>query len=235
VNPGPTGEAVPLSVFEPNPGLDRETIYNYDIGVEYSVSKELTIKTDLYYSEIKNFIVVPFSSGTGPSTVSFENHPNTAQIYGGNLQFDVKINEYIKGFLNWSFKYFDQKGNRTDSSGEKINFLYAPNHQLSAGTYIGPFYGFSGALELTWQDEYKVPAFWRGIQDLPDKPLNDFTYLNFRLNYSPPFSVLGNNDPLRLSFFLKNILDERPQETLTGVNSRAPGREVFFSAELQFH
>lgn len=138
VEPGPTGQAVPLSVFAPNPQLQPERIYNYDIGAEYQIIDELTIKADLYYSEIKSFIVesIVVRQAPEPTTLTFENHPNTAQIYGGELQFDLVANDYIRAFLNWSFKYFDQRGNGTDSSGQRIQFVYGSQNQISAGTYL---------------------------------------------------------------------------------------------------
>ena len=237
VNPGPTGSAVPLSVFNPNPTLKRESIYNFDLGAEYTISKELTVKADLYYSQIKDFIVLPIVSNAPPavSTVTFENHPDDAMIYGGDIQFEYTLNEYLRGFFNWSFKYLDQDGNGTDSAGNPIEFVYAPEHQISAGTNIGPFYGFRGTLEFTWQDEYEVPSFWRNLRGLPNEPLHDFAYLNFRLDYSPSFSAFGTKDPLRLGFYIRNIFNEQPQETLVGVDSRTTGREAFFDIELQYH
>jgi len=180
--PGPAGNAVPLAVFEPNPKLDRETIYNFDIGAEYIVNNKLTVKADLFYSLIKDFIVLPIVSNAPPAlnTIGFENHPNDVMIYGGELQFDLRLNEFFSGFLTWSFKYLDQDGNGVDSAGNPIEFVYAPEHQLTAGTYIGPFYGFRSTFEFTWQDEYEVPSFYRNLQGLPDKPLHDYAYLNFR-------------------------------------------------------
>lgn len=230
------GSTFPLAVFKPNPNLRPETIQNAEIGAEYRFNDFFTSKLNLYHSTIDNSIVLVSQQLPPPSpgTVASENHPNQAIIMGGELEFLFNFSETLHGFTNWSFKHTEQDGNGVDSSGKPIEFVYAPTHQANVGAYAGPYYGLSSAIEYSWQDEYMAPSFYYGLRGQKVSPLHDYGYLNLRFNYKPPITVHKAKDPLILSVYLKNLLDNQPEETFLGEKSTAPGREVFFGVELMF-
>lgn len=230
------GGAFPLAVFKPNQDLKPETIESAELGAEYRFNRFFTGKLKGYHSTIKDSIVLPivFLPLPLPSTVSFENHPNRAIIMGGELELMVDFSEKIHGFTNWSFKHMEQDGNGTDSAGNPIEFVYAPKHQFNIGGYFGPYFGVSSAIEYSWQSEYLAPKIYYEIRGREFSALHDYGYLNLRFNYKPPVTVYRAKDPLMLSAYFKNLLNNQPEETFLGEKMTAPGREVFFGLELQF-
>lgn len=228
--------AFPLAVFAPNSHLNPEQIETFEFGLEYRFNSFFTSKLNLYHSTVSDSIVIAIRhpDTPGPELVISENHPNDAFIMGGELELLFNFSEKIHAFANWSFKHMEQGGDGVDSAGNAIEFVYAPKHQLNIGSYFGPFYGISGSAEYSWQSEYLAPKFYYDLKGIPVEPLSDYGYLNFRLNYQPPFSVYNVKNPLMFTLYLKNLLNNRPQETLVGVDNKAVGREIFFGVELQF-
>ena len=105
----PAGFAIPIQVFNPNPDLEPEEIRTFDFGVEYRINDRVSAKLDLFYSEIKDFIVLTFNGG-GPTLAGFENHPDDAELYGSELELRWRPLERFTGFVNWSWQEIDQKG-----------------------------------------------------------------------------------------------------------------------------
>jgi outer membrane receptor protein involved in Fe transport len=58
-------------------------------------------------------------------------------------------------------------------------------------------------------------------------PIDGYTLANARASYDLPFVSGPAQTPTRLVFYVKNIFDQRPTETIIGVDTRIAGREVF--------
>jgi len=231
------GITIPLAVFKPNPNLKPEQIESDELGAEYRFNSFFTSKLNLYHSTIKDSIVIVYNEVPIPQAipVSSENHGNKAYVMGSELEFLFDFDEKIHGFANWSFKHTRQDGNQVDSAGNPIEFTYAPKHQFSIGGYAGPFYGVSTAIEYSWQSSYMAPSFWYSLRKETPQPIGDYGYLNLRLNYKPSVTVHKTKDPLMLSVYFKNLLNNQPQESYIGAEKMtAPGRELFFGVEAQF-
>lgn len=231
------GVTFPLGIFKPNPNLKPEQIESGELGVEYRFNSFFTSKLNLYHSTIKDSIVLVYNAFPAPQpiTVSSENHGNRAYVMGSELEFLFDFDEQVHGFANWSFKHTRQEGNQLDSAGNPIEFTYAPKHQFNIGGYIGPFYGVSTAIEYSWQSSYMAPSFWYALRKQTPQPIGDYGYLNLRLNYKPSVTVYKMKDPLMLSVYFKNVLNNQPQESyIGGEKMTAPGRELFFGVEAQF-
>lgn len=230
---------IPLSLFSPNPGLKPEEIQNVDLGMEYRISPNLSLKLDLYRSLVQNFIVLALTLPPPPdlSTVRFENHPDKAAIWGSELEMRWNLKSTIRGFLNWSYQDQNQSGKLRDSAGNRFEFVYAPRHKLNLGAYLGPYAGLRSTVEVTWRDRYQFPAVWNllnsGFTDSSTGLEGAYTYINLRFMYEVPFVKQPLGYRLRLNFQVRNLLNERPRETVVGVNNRMAGREFFGGIEFR--
>jgi len=230
---------IPFSSFSPNPGLKPEEIQNVDLGMEYQLSSNLSIKLDLFRSQVEDFIVLAMTFPPPPdlSTVRFENHPDKATVWGSELELRWDMKPGIRGFLNWAYQDQEQDGNLLDSSGKPFEFVYAPRHKINLGGYFGPFAGFRSALELTWRDKFEFPSFWNflnsGFTDSSIGQEEGYTYVNLRFSYELPFLADRGKQSLRFNFYIRNLLDEKPQETVVGVNNVLAGREFFGGIEFR--
>ncbi len=231
---------IPLAIFEPNPNLKQEEIETFDFGIEYRLSQKASLKAEAFYTELDDFIVTvlrPGATPMDPGEYAFENHPGKARILGAELEVRWEWSKRLNGFVNWSYQEQQRDGNDVDSTGKQIEFAYAPQHKINLGIFFRPFTGFSGAIEATWRDRYIAPSFWYAINpEFPTvAPLDDYLYVNLRLNYDLPyFATNGIKRPVKLTFQIVNILNDRPNESLTGVNGTAAGRRYFGGIEYRF-
>ncbi len=230
---------IPFVLFEPNPDLEPESIESFEIGFEYHFTKDTLLKTDLFYSKLNDFIViVQKSPPMARSTIGFENHPDTALIAGGEAELRTQITSWFTTFVNYAYQDHWQERQRTDSAGNEIEFVYAPRHKFNWGAFFTPFPGASGALEVMWKEKYDIPQFWREFRENNDVDIHvdDYTIVNLRLNYDIPVPSTSSVDrPLQLSVYGKNLLDERPEETvLFGSLQRVEGKEYFAGLTYKF-
>ena len=86
-----------------------------------------------------------------------------------------------------------------------------------------------GAFELQWKEVRRSTDVADRVElhrsDHP--PARGFALANARVSYDLPWTSGPSQTPTRLVLYVKNIFDERPRETLIGVDSRLAGREVF--------
>jgi len=231
----------PLSVFAPNPDLKPEQIRTFEVGAEYQISPTLSAKADLYRSRVKDFIVIAQHFRFGPGQLSdlqFENQADEATITGAEVELRANMTGRVTGFVNWTHQTHDQNGHSLDSSGNPMEFVYAPENKLNLGAYAGPFGPWRGALELSWRDSYVGPRAWylvrSGFMDPTVRPLPSYTLLNARVSYDIP-SRLGTRDlPIRFTLFGNNLLDEDAEETIVGAPMNLAGKEIFGQVELRF-
>lgn len=232
--------AFPLAVFAPNPTLQPEEITTFDLGGEYQISPTVSAKADLYRSRAKKFIVITQHGfpPPAPATVGWENHPADAVITGGELEVRSNFARGLTGFANLTHQTESQSGSGGDSNRLPMEFVYSPKNKINVGAYGGPFNGVRGAVELSWRDKYTYPAAWTFIRSMQGiitpNPQPSYTLLNARLSYDLPLRAGGKDRPLRLSVFGNNLLNKRPEETITGSPNRIVGREFFAQLEVHF-
>lgn len=221
--------AIPLASFIPNPGLQPEEIRTFEAGAEYQISPTVSAKVDLYNSRVKNFMVIGLVQNPPPmpSGLQFMNAPAGATIRGGEVELRANFARSITGFANYAHQ--TQEGDETQTE-----FVYAPQNKINIGAYGGPFAGVRGAVEVSWRDSYFGPRFYYGLNGLEYAALDGYTFVNARVSYELPFSLGAKDRPVRVSLFGNNLLDERPQETLIGVDMTRPGREFFAQLEVDF-
>lgn len=228
-----SGLVIPIQVFTPNPNLQPEEIRTFDFGVEYRLNAGLSAKIDLYYSEVRDFIVLAYA-GARPTRMSFENHPDVAEILGSQLELRWRPAERFTGFVNWSYQEVDQRGDLTASDGRLLEPVYSPKHKVNAGTYFGPFAGFRVALEAEWRDERFGPSFWNLADRSALGVLEDYVYLNARLSWEAPLRIGKAAKGLRFSVYGHNLLDEEVQETFLPIDMTVAGSTYYGTIEVRY-
>ena len=224
---------IPFAVFGPNPDLKPEEIQTFEFGAEYRFSPNLSAKADFHRSRVKDFIVATLAlvPPPAPPAYRYENHPDEASITGLELELRYSVPGRATGFINYAAQSEDAVHNRLDTTGTPLEFTYAPSHKINLGTYFGPFKRVRGAFELQWKGETVGPQMWYLIEsnfaDPTIRPLDGSTLANARVSYDLPFASGPSQTPTRLVFYMKNIFDQRPAETLIGVDTRIAGREFF--------
>ncbi len=216
-------EVIPLVSFTPNPELKPETIRSFEFGLSYQISNTAQVKIDAYDNTTENSIGIAYPR------FRFENHPSDAHIQGVDIEVKSKPNETLSLFANVSYQKNKASNELTDSGENPLEFTYSPEYKINAGVYYTPRDNVSINLEASWRDEYTAPSFWYPIVfdgDAP-RPLDDYLYLNARVDYKPKIMFDANRTPLTISLIAKNLSNERPYETLSGLGGRSPGREFF--------
>lgn len=228
--------------FVPNLDLQPESIQTFDLGFSYQVTPSFLIKTDLFYSELEDFIILSIQKPEEASgTALFENHPDEAKLWGGELEFRGKISPRLSGFIHLSYLNQKQKGDLVDSLGKKMEFVYSPEFKVGAGLFFRPFTGISGALEVAWKSKQETPSFWAGIRSrttgVVDGSLDDYALVNLRLNYDLPlFPTAKSERPLQLSLYGSNLLNEVQEETMLmpSPDYEVVGRETFIGLSYNY-
>ena len=225
--------AFPITVFEPNPDLRPEEIRTFDFGLEYQLTSSLAGKVDLFYSEVKNFIVLSFLGG-GPTRVRSENHPDEATIFGGEVELRYRPSERFNALINYAYQENDQRGTLVDSSGRPLEFVYSPENKINVGAYFGPFSGFRGALEVQWRDEVQGPGAWNFAGGGQTATLEDYTLVNLRLSWDAPVRLGSSAEALRFTVYGKNLLDEEYVETFLPIDLQLAGATYYGAIELRY-
>ncbi len=228
--------AFPLSVFRPNPDLQPEEIRTFDVGAEFRLSPQASLKIDLFQSEVKDFVVLSFiSPPVGPTQILSENHPGDATIRGGELELRWQPSRKFSTLFNWSYQENEQDDTRVDSSGKLFEFVYSPENKLNMATYLGPFRGFRGTIEAEWRDEREGPSAWNfAAGNRSTAILDAYTLVNARLSWDAPVRIGSSDEGLRFSIYGKNLLDEDIEETFLPIDTELPGATYSGAIELRY-
>ena len=216
-----------LAEFEPNFELGPETLETFSVGAEY-MHKGLRVKLEAYTNSIEDFIVIAYPR------FRFENHPQDARVSGFEVDWEWQPSQQIGLFGNYALQRNSRSGNGLDSSGNQIEFSYAPRHKVNVGVNYKPSEALTVTLTTSWKDEFMAPAFWYPIAlGTGPEPLNDYALTNLRVDWQLPWESRGRR-PFRLSLFANNIGNATPSETLVGVDSDITGRDYLLQLQYQF-
>jgi iron complex outermembrane receptor protein len=237
------GAAGPLVLtfarFRPSPALEPEEVESLEAGLDWRPRPALAASLRLFRSELDDFLVfVPTFLPDGSVDLAYENHPDRATLTGGEVELRWQPRAGLRQTLSWSFLDHAQEGGRTDSAGTPIEFVYSPRHALHSTSVLGPWRGLSATLEATWTDEVVAPRLWylvrSGFTDPTVRPLPDVLLVDLKLTWQVELGRGAAERPLRLSLAGRNLLDERPEQTLLGSPNRIAGREYFATAAWEF-
>jgi hemoglobin/transferrin/lactoferrin receptor protein len=131
-------ESAPGNITVPNPLLDPEYAWNFEIGFVKSIEDKLRIETAVFHSILDNALVRRPDTFRGADSILFDGvmsrveslqNAANATVFGFQLSIDAAISKYLKFIThaNWI------TGKETDETGnEQVPLRHAP-----------PFYGSS--------------------------------------------------------------------------------------------
>jgi len=128
-----------LGTAIPNPDLDAERSLNYEIGYKDLLFKRLVVETNVFYNQVKNFILLtaipdPLKPG---KTINQNQNIQSVNLYGVELGLSGKVFESLSAGFNYTFL-----GYQNGSTKDKLTNL--PNHKLFAYLqYFTPLPGLS--------------------------------------------------------------------------------------------
>lgn len=225
------GFVLPLASFTPNPDLQPERIKSFEFGLDYFISDKYQLKLDTYLNYTDDSIIINYP------LFRFENHGGDVKTHGFELELRAHPRRNLTGFINWAYQETDRDDDGRDLSGNRIELTYAPRHKVNMALTFNPNERLRGTLEANWVGKYTAPAFWAGIVNPGDANghvLDDYLYLNARLDYSINLDRSAQRNPLVFSLYARNLLDEHVVETLTGVGGPVPGRQIFASIQYDW-
>lgn len=224
--------AFPPTSFQANPNLKPETVSSFEVGVEYRVDKSFSIKLDLFHNTHEDPIVLTYGTGL----LGFENHGNEALVRGSEVELRFQPSTKYSSYINWSYQLNSQTGNNLDSAGLPIEFSYAPTHKLNGGATLNLSESLAATLEFSWRDKTLAPQFWSNLVfgDNASQELGSYALLNAKTQYRLPFKNRLGSEPFKLSMTVKNLTDQRPIETLTGVSSQLTGRSFLLQLDYEW-
>lgn len=105
-----------LTILIPNPSLDAETIYNYEVSSSYKLSEVFSADANFYYCKVKG-LVRPVSVSR-----SLQNqNVATAEVKGAQANFYYKsANKKWNAVFNYSYTY-SKEITDVDASGKIVN------------------------------------------------------------------------------------------------------------------
>jgi len=225
----------PLVAFEPNGTLKPEEIRNFDVGGEYQLTPGLSAKVDLYRSRVTNFLVIGVKLPPPPATPTLQyfNQSDQATITGAEAELRTNLSQRVTGFVNYAYQTEHRQTGTPDPAGNPFEFVYAPKNKFNVGGYFGPLNGVRGSIEYAWRGQHTAPAIWylvaSNFQDPRVTPIDSYGLLNAKASYDLP--TLPN---VRLSIIGNNLTNERPRETLVGVDTTLAGRQFFGEVEWRY-
>lgn len=246
-----TSITYPLTfILQGNPLLKPEDITSYEIGYHGHWSRHLKVDMNLFYNQYADFIrsdwiVIYYDEnelypglpgGTLPKAVvlSYQNG-GAAWGIGGEIHLEVSVNQWIGGFLNYSFLQITDKDDNifTDYVNEKnrIRTEY-PTHKINANLRILFKNGFSLNFLGHW-----VANTQRFITDSELQHHLTPVPAYFIFNTLVSYTFWKEKAEVALSVF--NLFNDNHYEYPTDMslpipNSRPIGRRIAFTLRIKF-
>lgn len=145
---GKVFDSEPGSVVVPNPDLQPEYAYNFEMGIRQNLGDRLVVKGSAYYTYLSNALVRRDFTFNGEDTIDYNGVPSNVQaiqnaakafVYGFEFGFDASLHEF------WNLK-----GNLTLAEGEEEE----TDGRTTPARHVAPTFG---NLELAW-DKYPWQA-----------------------------------------------------------------------------
>nr|CBX30876.1 hypothetical protein N47_E43880 [uncultured Desulfobacterium sp.] len=111
----------------PNPDLKSEKSTNYEIGYQDTFLKKIAVKTDLFYADVTDMILlvkVPDPSNPGKTINQNQNISNVKRT-GAELEITVPVMDKLESGFNYSYIFNDNRTNRDKITDVPRNKLFA--------------------------------------------------------------------------------------------------------------
>lgn len=198
-----------------NPGLQPETLWNYETGLDYSPSDKIKIATSVYYSRGYNFHNL-VGTGDTVDTGGSELKPvlrklniSEVEITGVEFSFSWQIHQNFRFLTNYSYSLslvhdFDNSSNSDDYAGNRI--IEVPPHNLLAGLFYTSKL-FDASLDYSYTD-----AIWVDIENT--QSVDPYSIWNCKVSRN--FGKHWN-----MAITVQNLLDN---EYIDRKERKSPGR-----------
>jgi len=244
---------IPFSyISRGNPNLEPEAVTSYEIGWRSKWSGFLTCDVNLFYNRYSDFIALKKTTtfyeenelfpgspgGFFPKQIlsSFENNSG-ATAFGGEISTGMTFNDFISGFINYSYQKFKPSDTMTtfkvlpDNNPEKIRFEN-PRNKINAGVRFIFKNGFSVNLLGHWVDTTKKMVK-ETDGDIDIKTVSDNLLVNTRVGY------IFWKKKAEVAIAVFNLFNQNHYEFPLDMSSPVPssvllGRKITFTARLNF-
>lgn len=231
---GKVFDSEPGSVVVPNPNLDAEYAYNFDVGMVRVFGDAFKLDLTAYYTLLDNALVRRDFQLNGQEFIDYDGQLSRVQalqnaakanVYGFQLGIEAKLSQSLKFFSDFNY----QKGEEELDDGS-----------TSASRHAAPFYGVS-RLRYHFKNNYKfeLNAIYQGQQSFSNLAVSERSKDEIYAkdangnNYSPAWYTLNFkvfyqfNKIIGLSGGVENITDQRYRPYSSGLSG--PGRNFILS------
>lgn len=211
------------TTYLPNPDLDPEITWSWELGVEQRIFSDHTIM-NLTYFENYSTDYIDSRTWKDPNNVKFAQRDNFGKTETRGVEFELcqKLTDYLKGFLNYTYIDAEITENKEYPKIVGKSPRYVPDQMFNAGLdfrlspfsaslntrYVSRIYGTNEHTTKNWN----VYGAMDKVNFVTDVKLG----VDFLKNYNASVSV-------------NNIFDEEYYQY-----SKAPGRTVFGMLATKF-
>jgi iron complex outermembrane receptor protein len=134
-----------LGTAIPNPDLDPETAINYQVGYRDVLWGRFSLDTCLFYSHIKDFILLTTIANPEDPTTTIDQNRNVGKVdqYGFEVGLSGDLTDTLSAGINYSFLERDNRSNDDELTN-------TPNHKLFTFLRYHPWIWFALQSDLTY-------------------------------------------------------------------------------------
>jgi hemoglobin/transferrin/lactoferrin receptor protein len=228
----------PGTVIVPNPNLESEYSYNFEVGVKKRFNDKLTFDVASYYTYLKDALVPRDFQLNGQDMIVYQGelsqvqaiqNAETATVYGVELGVQYEFNDQLKiyGHYNW----LDGEQKEMDGSTVAVRHV-SPNfgdvHAIFHNDKLDldAFLLFNGQFDFNDLAPSQQERPYLYALDSNGNPYSPSWYtVNLRSNYKI-------NDGLTATAILENITDQRYRTYSSGI--AAAGRNLILALRYAF-
>lgn len=235
-----------------NPQLKPEKVNTGELGVEYYLHRNFSIKADGFYSAVQDYIeaedfstLVGFGDATPPRPAAIgpgptarlalaANRQDIIRTAGAEIEVQFRPLQQLHGVAGYAYQAMST--NATD-----IQHAYAPSHKVTLMVDTEPLQRLHVNFNMNSSSSFtaSTPGLTMGLS--PQAPGGelfgrriDQGYALANVHFS--FDLPARRDRvLKLSFHVNNVFGQRVQlNPISGVDTGLRGRELFFGANFKF-
>lgn len=235
---GKVFDSEPGSVVVPNPDLEPEYAYNFEVGIQKNFNDKLVLKGAAYYTFLVDALVRRDFEFNGEREIEFNGEPSNVQaiqnaarayVYGFEFGLQAFFND------NWSFtgNLTITEGIEEDKSGVESGARHAAptfadahivykNQRFTADFFLN----YNGEIAF---DDLALSERSKTFQYALDENGNPFSPSWYTLNLRSQYQI---SNALTTSVILENITDQLYRTYSSGIS--APGANLILSLDYRF-
>ncbi len=236
-----------------NPQLKPEKVNTGELGVEYYLRRNLSVKADGFFSAVQDYIEaeafsarVGFGVATpprpaviGPGAAALlalaANRKEVIRTAGGEIEVQFRPWQRLHGVAGYAYQTLNL------NPATDVQNAYAPSHKITVVVDTEPLQKLHVNFNMNSSSSFtaSTPGLTMGLSPLaPDGELfgrrigQGYALGNVHFSYDLPTRRDG---VLRLSFLVNNVFGQRVQlNPISGVDTGLRGTELFFGANFKF-